>query len=148
MPIAVEHDDRQILHATVLRTCDALEVLGNAGGDVDDLCGRGPDDELLHVVEVAVEHGPALRERHGGDPARDAAGDEAGAVDRVDGDVYLRRVAVADLLTDVEHRRLVLLALADDHDTVHVDESKAAPHGVDGGLVGRFLLVAPHVARG
>ena len=44
---------------------------------------------------------------------------ERGAVDRVDGDVGLGRRAVADALAVEEHRRFVLLALADDDDAVH-----------------------------
>ncbi len=64
------------------------------------------------------------------------------ALERIDGDVDLRRRAVADLLAVVEHRRLVLLALADHDDAVHLDRVQHVAHAVDGGLVGR-LLVAP-----
>ena len=84
-----------------------------------------------------MEHRAALGERDGRDATGDAASHQARAVDRIDGDVDRRGVAVADLLADVEHRRLVLLALADDDDTVHVDEPEAPAHRVDGGLVRR-----------
>ena len=47
------------------------------------------------------------------------------ALERVDGDVDLRRRAVADVLAVVEHRRLVLLALADDDEAVHVHACRA-----------------------
>ena len=67
-------------------------------------------------------------------------GAQLGALERVDGDVDLRRRAVADLLAVVEHRRLVLLALADHHDAVHRHGVEHQPHGVDGGAVGRLLL--------
>ena len=67
---------------------------------------------------------------------------QARALERVDGDVDLRRRAVADRLAVVEHRRLVLLALADHHDAVHVDRVQHGVHAVDGGLVGRLLVAA------
>ena len=57
--------------------------------------------------------------------------------------------AVADLLAVVEHRRLVLLALADHDDAVHRDRVEHVAHRVDGGLVGGLLVAAPdHPRRG
>ena len=142
---AVEDHHGQVLDAAILRPGDPFEVLRHRCGDVDHP-GRGrSDDQLLHVVEVGVEHRAPLGERHGRDATGNAARDQPGAVDRIDRDVDRRGIAVADLLTDVEHRRLVLLALADDHDAVHVDEPEAPAHRIDGGLVGLLLLVAPHV---
>ena len=83
--------------------------------------GLAAGDDLLHVdARARVEHRAALgdgddRQRIGL-PLRH----QARAVDRVDGDVHLRRVAGADALAVVEHRRLVLLPLADDDHAVHV----------------------------
>ena len=148
MALAIEHHHGQVLDTAILRPGDPLEVLRHRGGDVDHLRRGRSDDQLLHVVEVGVEHRAALGERDGRDAPGDAASDQARAVDRVDGDVDRRGVAVADLLADVEHRRLVLLALADDDDAVHVDESEAPAHRIDGGLVGHLLLIAPHVPGG
>ena len=51
-----------------------------------------------------------------------------------------RRRAVADHLAVGEHRRLVLLALADHDDAVHVDRVQHGVHAVDRGLVGRLLV--------
>ena len=53
------------------------------------------------------------------------------------------RRAVADPLAVEQHRRLVLLALADHDDAVHVNAVEHVPHRVDGRLVGGLL-----VARG
>ena len=47
-----------------------------------------------------------------------------------------------DVLAVEEHRRLVLLALADDDDTAHAHRVEHEPHGVDGGLVGGDLVAA------
>ena len=58
------------------------------------------------------------------------------------------RAAGADLLAVEEHRRFVLLALADDDDAVHRHRVEHEPHGVDRGLVGRFLVAAADPAGG
>ena len=55
--------------------------------------------------------------------------------------------AVAHLLAVVEHRRLVLLALADHDDAVHADGVEERAHAVHGGLVGGDLVAAPHEPR-
>ena len=59
-------------------------------------------------------------------------------LERVDRDVDLRPLAVPDLLAVGEHRRLVLLALADDDHAVHRHRVEDGVHAVDGGLVGGF----------
>ena len=104
---------------------------------------------LLHVdARARVEHRALLGERDHGERARAALRAQAGALERVDGDVDLGRRAVADLLAVVEHRRLVLLPLADHDDAVHVDRVQHGVHAVDGGLVGGLLVAAADPARG
>ena len=110
---------------------------------------RGPVGDLLHVdAGAGVEHRPALGEgdhrQRRGHPARG----QRRALERVDGDVDDRRAAVADLLAVVEHRRLVLLALADHDDAVHRHRVEHQPHRVDGGAVGALLLAAADPAAG
>ena len=109
----------------------------------------GVADELLHVdAGTGIEHRAALGERDHGQRAGAALGAEARPLERVDGDVDPRRAAVADLLAVEEHRRLVLLALADHDDAVHRDRVDQQPHRVDGGAVGRLLVAAADPARG
>ena len=50
--------------------------------------------------------------------------------------------AVADLLAVEQHRRLVLLALADDDDAVHRHAGEHGAHRLDGGTVGTVLGAA------
>ncbi len=50
---------------------------------------------------------------------------------------------VADLFADVEHRRFVFLAFADDDEAVDVDFAEHAAHRVDGRLVDRVLVAPP-----
>ena len=52
------------------------------------------------------------------------------------------RAAVADVLAVVEHRRFVLLALADHDDAVHRDRAEHEAHRVDRGAVGGVLVAA------
>ena len=54
----------------------------------------------------------------------------------------------ADLFADVEHRRLVALALADDHGAVHRQLVERGAHRLDRGGVGGFLVAAPDQLRG
>ena len=55
--------------------------------------------------------------------------------------------ARADLLADVEHGRLVALALADHDRAVHLDLVERRAHGVDRRLVRRLLVAAAHHVR-
>ena len=68
--------------------------------------------------------------------------------ERIDRDVAPSGPAVADLLADEEHRRLVALALADDDRAVDRQAVQLAAHRVDGGLVGRLLVAVAAQARG
>ena len=134
--------------AHVLRLRDALEVLGRRRVDVDRVRRLRADGDLVHVQRRAgKEHRPALGDRDDGDRVRHAERGQPGPLERVDGDVDLGAGAVADLLAVEEHRRLVLLALADDDDAAHRDGVEHEPHRVDRRLVGRDLVPAPDPAR-
>jgi hypothetical protein len=52
-------------------------------------------------------------------------------------------VAGADLLADVEHRRLVALALADHHGALDVEQVELGAHGVHRRLIRGLLVAAP-----
>ncbi len=107
------------------------------------------DRDLLHVdARAGVEHRAPLGHRDDGDGVAAAEGGERGAVDGVDRDVGEHGRAVADALAVEEHRRLVLLALADDDDAVHRHGVEHHPHGVDGGPVGAVLVAPAHPAAG
>ena len=70
------------------------------------------------------------------------------AFERIDRDVDLGTFADADLLADVEHRRLVHLAFADDDGAPDLDAPEFPAHCVDGGLVGSLFVAAPAQLRG
>ena len=142
-------DDHDVADLDAATLGDQLDGLGQRAVEVEqvgDVVGAG---ELLHVDDRArVEHRPALGQRDHRERARHALGGQRRALQRVDGDVDLRRRAVADLLAVVEHRRLVLLALADDDDAVHAHGAEHQAHRVDGGLVGGDLVAEADHARG
>ena len=78
---------------------------------------------------------------------------QVGALERIDGDVHLRetagraaaeRVRHADSLADVEHRRIVAFAFADDDGAVDRDGVHDLAHRLDGDLIGLVTVALPH----
>ncbi len=146
--VALEDDDREIVDGAVLRLGDALEVLGRRHVDVDRVGCLGADGDLVHVQRgTGEEHRPALRDGDDRDRVRHAERREPRSLERVDRDVDLGSRTVADLLAVEQHRRLVLLALADDDDAAHGDRVEHEAHGVDRCLIRRDLVPAPDPAR-
>ena len=126
-----------------------VEVLRGRAPDVAGPLGPGAHGQLLHVdAGAGVEHGAAFGHGDDGQGAAPALGGERGAVDGVHRDVGQRGSAVTDLLPVEEHRRVVLLALADDDDPVHRHAGQHGPHGLDGRAVGSELVAAAHPAAG
>lgn len=125
------------------------EVLGGRLGDVDAVRCGGAGGDLLHVhAGSGVEHRAPVG---GGDDRQGVAPPQrgqGGAVDGVHRDVGLGGLAVADALAVVEHRGLVLLALPDDDDAVHVHAAQHGPHGVHRRAVGPVLVAPAHPAGG
>jgi hypothetical protein len=143
VPIALEHDHRDLARPPALGLRDARDVLAWRRVDVDDANRLGTGGDLVHVDGgTGEEHRPALGESDHRNRVRLALRRQAGPLERVDRDIHRRAVAVADLLAVEEHRRLVLLALADHDDALHRDGVEDRAHAVDRGLVGG-LLVAP-----
>src|SRR6185295_2651776 len=119
VPRAVEHHDGQIAHPTLEGRGDVPQVLGDRRVDVDPAAGGGPDDDLLHVDVGGVEQAAALGGGEHRDGVRSAGGAEVGPLQRIDGDIHSDGAVLAaqgaDLLADIEHRRLVPFAFADHH---------------------------------
>jgi hypothetical protein len=146
--VPVEDDDREIAHALPLGLGDPSQVLRGRGRDVDGADGVRADGDLLHVDAGSwVEHRAALADGDDRQRVAPAQGGQGGAVDGVHGDVAERRRAVAHLLAVEQHRRFVLLALADHDHAVHRHGRQHRPHGFDGGAVGTVLVAPAHPAR-
>ena len=135
---------------TVMSDTDALRTLAmrwmlaaDRRGDVDEVGDVGAGGDLVHVEHRRrVEHRAALGDGEHRDRVGHALGHQRGAVDRVDGEVAVGAVAVAHLLAVVEHRGVVLLALADHHDAAHRHRVDQLAHGVDGRAVAALLVAA------
>ena len=148
--LAVEHHHHHVADVDLLALGDQAERLGQRAVEVEEVGDLGTAGDLLHVDDRArVEHRAALGQRDHRERARHAERGQARPLERIDRDVDLRWRAVADVLAVVEHRRLVLLALADHHDAVHRHRLEHVAHGVDRGLVGSLLVAAAdHPSRG
>ena len=119
-------------------------------GVVDrDVAGHlRPHHQLAQVGVGGVHQAARLGggQHHGG--VRGAGRDQVGPLQRVHRDVHRgRRVRVADLLTDVEHRRLVALALADDDGAADLRLFHGVAHRLDGGAVGAHPVATSHEPR-
>ena len=149
MPGPVEDHRRQVPDGSAEGLGEGMEVLGRGPADVTGALGPRPHGELLHVdAGAGVEHGAAFGHGDDGQRTTAALGGQRGAVDGVHRDVGQRGSAVADLLPVEQHRRVVLLALADDDDPVHRHAGQDGPHGLDGGAVGAQLVPPAHPAAG
>ena len=146
--ITFEDHHRQVAHRLSLGLGDPTQVLRCAGSDVDRTDRLGTDGDLLHVdARARVEHRAPLRDRDHRQSVAATERSQRRSVDRVDGDVGQRRRTVADLLAVVEHRRLVLLAFADDDDAVHRHGGEHGAHRLDGGAVHADLVAPSNPAR-
>ena len=146
--VAVEDAGHQVGHLAVLRAREFAQVLADRRVEIDHAVGQAAaDGDLVHVDVGRVQEVAMLGQRHDGERAGAALGGERGAFQRIDGDVH-RRAAGADLLADIQHRRLVHLALADHHGAVDGDGVEGAAHRLHRGAVGLVLLAEADPARG
>ena len=142
VPRTFEHDHGQLLWRQALGLCDSAEVPLDGHIEVDDPTGPAADHELLHVVHMSREHRPALGQGDHRDRTGETCRGQARAFDRIDGHVELGFEPVADLLAEIEHRRFVLLAFADDDGALHVDRRECTSDGLDGAPVGAHLVAS------
>ena len=147
---AVEHDDHDVADVDALALGDQPERLGQRAGR-----GRaGRRSRRRRPSSPCRRRGrgrTSCRARRSA-MTRERARHARARVSRVpsSGSTAMStcgRRAVADVLAVVEHRRLVLLALADHDDAVHRDRVEHVAHRVDGRLVGGLLVARGRRAR-
>jgi len=139
--LAVENRQRDLLGATALALTDLADDLADRFVESEEVLELGCRGHLLHVhAGTGIKHRAALGQGDHGECATETTGSQGRSLERVDGDVDDGRAAVTDVLTVVEHRRLVLFALADDDDAVHRHGVEQQPHGVHRGAVGGELV--------
>src|SRR5699024_5031858 len=147
VPRPVQDDHRHVLGGFALGAGDRAHVVAHRCGDVHHVGGLGPHRELFHVEHRGgVEHGVAGTHRDHRDRVRHTHRGQSGAVDRVDRHVPLVTTTVTDALAVVQHGRVVLLALPDDHGAVHRHGADHVPHAAYGGIVRTVLVALAHPA--
>ena len=130
---------------------EARDILLRRAVEIDGVLGiAAADRDLVHIGVGRMQQAAPLRHRHAGDRVGHRLGAQRRAFQRIERDVDRPLVSAADLLADIEHRRLVALALADDDETVDIgDRIERLAHGIDRRLVGRLLIApAPPARRG
>ena len=148
--VAVEDHGDQVAHRLRRALGERVQVLGRGRLDVDrrrarsgrrrsSPCRRrGPGRTSCRARTSAIDREGAVR------PLRSSVVPSTGSTAMSTSG----RASVADPLPVEEHRRLVLLALADDDDAVHRDRAEHDAHGVDGRIVGaRSCRPCPTSAR-
>ena len=149
VPRAVEDHHHQVADRDAALVRDPAQDVLDRVLEREQVGDVGAAGHLLHVhARARVEHRAASRRARR--PRGRSAGPWRSSVVPSSGSTATStrgRRAVADVLAVVEHRRLVLLALADHDDAVHGDGVEHRAHGVDGGLVGGDLVAAPDPAR-
>ena len=141
MTRAVQDTGRDLADRHALGPGQRRHVLPGRLVEVDD-AGRiaGPDGDLLHIHVWRIQQSAALGHGEHADRIGLVLGAQCRALQRIDCDIDLGAIAGADFLADVEHRRLVALALADDDAAFDVHIAHLAAHRLDGGGVGCLLV--------
>ena len=139
----------ELVRVTEAAALQAARHIGRGDKEAADQAAVDGMHAVLHTVQmdgiVVIGEGekdeaPML---HNGEQVGNG---QPRALQRVDRDVDLRGRAVADPFAVVQHRRLVLLALADHHDAVHLDRRQHVAHRIHGRLVGSDLVAEAHPA--
>jgi hypothetical protein len=144
----VHADDDQLVDPEPQALRQDLQVFSGGVADVNLALGRRGSRQLVHVEVGSVEQAPSLAGGQNGHGTVLGVGAEIGSLAGIDGKIHTGAHAAADLLTDVQHRRLVTLSLADDDPTLHGDLPHAQTHGLDSRLVSLVLFtVAGEMGR-
>ncbi len=147
----VEDADHEVGDIGLLGLGEVGEVLGRRLVEIDDALGQAAaDGDLVHVDVGRIEEAAVLGHGDDGQRIGQALGGDGRALERIERDVDLGRAGLGqpDLLADIEHRRLVALALADHDGAVDGERVQRRAHGVDRGLVGLLLVATAHQLGG
>ncbi len=100
----------------------------------------GPTISFFHIHIRRVEEAAFIANRHHRQRVGLTHGRHAGTFNRIDGDIYRVAFAGTHFFADIEHRRFIDFALADDDGAVDIDEVKHNAHGVNRCAVGGIFL--------
>ncbi len=137
---------------------DGVQILGDRRVEAHRVLRARPHHELLHINIGRVQQTPPFGRRKHGNRVGGSRRAQVRALEGINGDVDLGvangswatdvlRMDHADLFADVEHRRLVTLALADDDRAVDRHGIHHTAHRFDGDLVRLVPVTLPHGMR-
>ena len=152
MTRTIQHHHDEIIDIAIQPLGDRFEIIRRRSIQVERALASRPGDDLLHVAIRGMQQSAGFRGSQHGDGVGRAGGAQIRALQRIYGDVDRRvlhagRRCRAHAFADVQHGRLIALALAD-HDVssdVYVFES--TPHGLHRGMIGAGVVALSHGAR-
>ena len=144
VPRPIEDAGHDLADRHALGLGQRVEIIGRRRIEIDDVFGiAGADGDLVHVHIGRVQQAAPLGDREHGERVRHGLGADRRAFERIDGDVDFRAFAGADLLADVEHRRFVHLAFADDDGASDLDAAELRRMASTAALSAAFSLPRP-----
>src|SRR5208283_5341655 len=124
VPWPVEHDHYQIFHAAMHSPRNVFEIDMYRRVEFHGVLARRSDNDLFHVAVRSMQQSALFRSRQHRDCARRAGSAQVRPFERIDRDIDVRNFlpvgeSAADMLANIEHGRLIALALADHDGAVH-----------------------------
>ena len=145
MTFTVQNHYRQIINLAVQRIGDRLEVFRRGRVQVNPAFGARTDSDFFHIHVRRVQQAAFGRNGNYRNRTGHPLGHKIRAFQRINRDIHFH-TAGADLFTDVEHRRLVHFAFANDDRAANFHRIKRRPHRINRQLVSAILVASPHQA--
>ena len=142
VPGSVEYHDDQVLDIAVQRICNDAEVVFRRGIEIKSFPARllvphhlRTDDQFIQIDVGRVPETACFGHRHHRNRSELVLCCKIRALEWIDRDIDLGTLPGSDLLADIEHRRLIPLALADDDLTIDIEPRQHSAHRLDRGIV-------------
>ena len=153
MPVTIQRADHQIANVAFLGARQFAQIFLRLRIQIHNAFRQArPDRELIHVDIGRMQKAALFRQRHSRNRIRPALGGDGGTLQRVHRDIHFRPAAdlgvKPDFLADIEHRRLIHLALADYHCAGDGDGIEGLAHGFHRGAIGGVLVAPANPAGG
>ncbi len=148
MARTIENASRDLVHPHALGLGKRAQIVARLGVEIDEVLGiAATDGDLIHVDVRRMEQAAALGERDHAQRIGHGLGGERRSLQGIERDVDGWSIARAHGFADVQHGRLVALALADHDGAAYVDAVERFAHGIDRGLIGGPLVAAANESR-
>ncbi len=137
------------------RLCNDAEVVFRRGIDIKPFPARllvphhlGTNDQFIQIDVGRVPETACFRHRHHRDRSELVLCCKIRALERIDRDIDLGTLPGSDLLSDIEHRRLIPLTLTDDDLTINIEPCQHPAHRLDRGIVSGISVPETDPSRG